>query len=44
MGDPMRKYHIECQSTADQSMIVRMFGYDFPEEALYAVTILHIRI
>ena len=44
MGDPMRKYHIECQSTVDQSMIVRMFGYDFPEEALHAAAILHIRI
>ena len=26
----MKKYHIECQSTADQSMIVRMFEYDVP--------------
>lgn len=27
-GEPFRKYHIECQSTADDSMLIRMFEYD----------------
>lgn len=27
-GKEKKKYHLECQSTADNSMIVRMFEYD----------------
>ena len=30
MGDSIKKYHVECQSTADQRMIVRVFEYDVP--------------
>lgn len=29
-GNPMKRYHMECQSTVDQSMIIRMFEYDVP--------------
>lgn len=27
-GETVRKYHIECQSTVDDSMLIRMFEYD----------------
>lgn len=27
-GNPAKKYHIECQSTVDSSMLIRMFEYD----------------
>ena len=27
-GKSVKKYHIECQSTTDQSMMIRMFEYD----------------
>ena len=27
-GRTRKRYHIECQSTADQSMVIRMFEYD----------------
>ena len=27
LGDIPKKYHIECQSTADNSMLIRMFEY-----------------
>lgn len=27
-GDKAKKYHLECQSTSDSSMLVRMFEYD----------------
>lgn len=39
-----KSYHLECQSTKDSTMVIRMLEYDFPEKLIFSLAFLYYEI